>query len=151
MDAISKVEKLQAAQQLTTTLLPPSTVNVMSSEDNQCFQCQESGHIACHCPNIRCFDCDEYGHIAADCPDRIPPSGTPVHHKRHHSNTRHHTRSISRHHHRDRHMYNRSRSQSHSHRYHSHSHSNLHRSHSRSYHRCSCRSTSCYHHSSTCH
>ena len=28
-DAISEVEKLQAAQQLTTTLLPSSTVNVM--------------------------------------------------------------------------------------------------------------------------
>ena len=111
-DAISEVEKLQAAQQLTTTLLPSSTVNVMSSEDNQCFQCQESGHIACHCPNIRCFDCNEYGHIAADCPDRIPPSGTSAHHKRHHSNTRHHTRSTSRHCHRDRHMFIRSRFQS---------------------------------------
>ena len=40
-DAISEVEKLQAAQQLTTTLLPSSTVNVMSGEDDQCFQCQE--------------------------------------------------------------------------------------------------------------
>ena len=45
-DTISKVEELQAAQQLTTTLLPSSTVNVMSSEDNQCFQCQELGSIA---------------------------------------------------------------------------------------------------------
>ena len=115
--AISEVEKLQAAQQLTATLLPSSTVNVMSSEDDQCFQCQESGHTACHCPNIRCFDCDEYGYIAVDCPDRILPSGTPAYHKRHHSNTRHHTRSTSRHHHRDGHRYNRSRSQSHSHKY----------------------------------
>ena len=41
-DAISEVEKLQAAQQLTATLLPSSTVSVMSSKDNQCFQCQES-------------------------------------------------------------------------------------------------------------
>ena len=39
VDAISEVEKLQAAQQLTTTLLPSSTVNVMSSEDDKCFQC----------------------------------------------------------------------------------------------------------------
>ena len=32
---ISKVEKLQAAQQLTATLLPSSTVNVMSNEEDQ--------------------------------------------------------------------------------------------------------------------
>ena len=51
-DAISEVEKLQAAQQLTATLLPSSTVNVMSSEDDKCFQCQELGHMACHCPHI---------------------------------------------------------------------------------------------------
>ena len=52
VDAISEVEKLQAAQQLTIALLPPSTVNVMSSEDDKCFQCQELGHMACHCPHI---------------------------------------------------------------------------------------------------
>ena len=51
-DVISKVEKLQAAQQLTATLLPASTVNVMSHEEDCCFQCQESGHIAQHCPNV---------------------------------------------------------------------------------------------------
>ena len=116
-DAISEVEKHQAAQQLTATLLPSSTVNMMSNEGDQCFQCQELGHIAHHCLNIRCFDCNEYGHVAADCPDRILPSGTPAHQKRHSSNTRHHTKSTSRHHHRDRHRYNRSRSQSHSHNY----------------------------------
>ena len=33
-DTISKVEKLQAAQQLTATLLPSSTVNVMSNEED---------------------------------------------------------------------------------------------------------------------
>ena len=33
-DAISKVEILQAAQQLTSTLLPSSTVNVMSHEED---------------------------------------------------------------------------------------------------------------------
>ena len=64
-DATSEVEKLQAAQQLTTTLLPSSAVNMMSNEGDQCFQCQELGHIACHCPNIRYFDCDEYGYVAA--------------------------------------------------------------------------------------
>ena len=51
-DAISKVEKLQAVKQLTATLLPLSTVNIMSNEEDQCFQCQELGHIACHCPNV---------------------------------------------------------------------------------------------------
>ena len=44
-DAISEVEKLQAAQQLTATLLPSSTINVMSHEEDRCFQCQESEHI----------------------------------------------------------------------------------------------------------
>ena len=49
-DAIREVDKLHAAQHLTATLLPSSTVNVMSSDDNKCFQCQESGHMACHFP-----------------------------------------------------------------------------------------------------
>ena len=44
-DTINEVEKLQAVQQLTATLLPSSTVNVMSNEGDQCFQCQELGHI----------------------------------------------------------------------------------------------------------
>ena len=77
-DAIREVEKLQAAQQLTTMLLPLSTVNVMSSDDDKCFQCQESGHMACYYPCIKCFDCDEYGHVTADCPDKEPVSGTPA-------------------------------------------------------------------------
>ena len=81
-DAISEVEKLQAAQQLTATLLPSSTVNVMTNEGDQCFQCQELGHITCNCPDMCCFECNEYGHIAADCLDKIPPSGTPVDLKR---------------------------------------------------------------------
>ena len=67
-DAISEVKKLQATQQLTATLIPSSTVNVMSHEEDDCFQCQESGHIAQHCPNVHCFECDEYGHIVEDCP-----------------------------------------------------------------------------------
>ena len=52
IDAISEVEKLHATQQLTVTLIPSSTVNVMLHEEDHCFQCQESGHIACHCPNV---------------------------------------------------------------------------------------------------
>ena len=77
VDAIREVEKLQAAQQLTSTLLPPSSVNIMSSDDDKCFQCQETGHMACYCPQIRCFDCDNYGHVA-DCTDKILPSGIPA-------------------------------------------------------------------------
>ena len=49
-DAITKVQKLNTAQQLTTTILPSSAVNLMSKEEDQCFQCQEPGHIATHFP-----------------------------------------------------------------------------------------------------
>ena len=79
-NAISKVEKLNAVQQLTATIIPPSTVNMMSNDEDRCFQCQEQGHIARNCPDIRCFKCDEYGHIVMDCPHRIPPLGTPAKH-----------------------------------------------------------------------
>ena len=147
-DAISEVEKLQAAQQLTATHLPSSTANVMFSEDEKCFQCQELGHMAHHCPHIQCFNCNEYGHVAADCTAKILPSGTLAHHKKHHSNTKHHTRSTQ-HQHMDRHKFSRSRSQPYTCRYWSHSHNNSHRSHSRSYHRCPHRSTSHHWHSST--
>ena len=77
-DAIREVENLQAAQQLTSTLLPLSLVNIMSSDDDKCFQCQETGHMTCYCPCIRRFDCDDYGHVTADCPDKILPSGIPA-------------------------------------------------------------------------
>ena len=123
-DAIREVEKFPAAQQLTATLLPSSSVNIMSSDDDKCFQCQESIHMACNCPHIKCFDCDEYGHVTADCPDKKLPSGTPAQHRNTHSTTRHHDRSTSCHNHRDRHRPNRSRSHSHSHRYRSHCQSN---------------------------
>ena len=59
-DTIKEVEKLQAAQQITSTLLPTSSVNTMSSDNDKCFQCQETGHMACYCPHIRCFNCDNY-------------------------------------------------------------------------------------------
>ena len=49
-EAIKEVEKLQAAQQIMSTLLPTSSVNTMSSDNNRCFQCQETGHMACYCP-----------------------------------------------------------------------------------------------------
>ena len=87
-DAIKEVEKLQAAQQLAATLLPSSSVNTMSSDDDKCFQCQESEHMACHCPHIKYFDCDEYSHVAEDYPDKILPSGTPPRHRNNSSNTR---------------------------------------------------------------
>ena len=50
----------------------------MSSDDDKCFQCQETAHMVCYCPHIRCFDCDNYGHVAADYPNKIPPSGIPA-------------------------------------------------------------------------
>ena len=81
-DAISEVERLQAAQQLTATLIPSLTVNGMCHEEDCCFQCHESGHKASHCPNVGCFKCDEYGHIVMDCQHGIPPSGTPACHHR---------------------------------------------------------------------
>ena len=46
MEAILEVEKLQAAQQLTSSLLPSSSVNVMTMDQEKCFQCQEVGHMA---------------------------------------------------------------------------------------------------------
>ena len=75
-DVISEVGKLNAVQQLTATITPPSMVNMMLNDEDCCFQCQEHGHIARNCPNIRYFECDEYGHIVMDCPHRITPSGT---------------------------------------------------------------------------
>ena len=98
----------------------------MSNKEDQCFQCQEWGHIAHYCPNVCCFECDEYGHIVAVCPDRIPPSGTPAGYHRQNPNTR----STSRCHHQDKCRHSRSRLQSQPHRYRSHSCHNSHRGHS---------------------
>ena len=55
-DTIGEDEKLMAAQQITSTLLPTSLVNTMSSDNDKCFQCQETGHMACYCPHIKCFN-----------------------------------------------------------------------------------------------
>ena len=153
-DGMKEVEKLQTAQQLKATLLPSSSVNSMSSDDDKCFQCQESGHMARHCPCIRCFDCDEYGHVAADCPDKIPPSGTPARHRNNNSNMRQHDRSTSHNNHCNRHPHHdhqdrhRLRSHSCNHRYRSNSCSDSWRSHSRSHHWLTCCSTSCHRNSS---
>ena len=46
VDTIKEVEKLQAAQQIALTLLPTSSVNTMSSDNDKCFQCQETSHMA---------------------------------------------------------------------------------------------------------
>ena len=54
-DAIKEVEKLQAAQQLTSTLLPSSSVNTMYSNEDKCFQCQESGHMSMLLPLYMMF------------------------------------------------------------------------------------------------
>ena len=77
-EAIKEVEKLQAAQQITSTPLPTSLVNTMSSDNDRCFQCQEVGHMAHYCPHIWCYNCNDYGHVAMDCPDKILPLGTPA-------------------------------------------------------------------------
>ena len=100
-DTIKEVEKLQAAQQITSTLIPTSSVNTMSSDNDRCFQCQETGHMACYCPHIKCFDCNKYGNVAADCPDKILPSCTPACHRD--NTTSRHDRSSSRHHSHTRH------------------------------------------------
>ena len=51
-DAVFKVEKLNAVQQLTATITPPSTVNMMSNDENCCFHCQEHGHTARNSPTL---------------------------------------------------------------------------------------------------
>ena len=75
-DAFKEVEKLQTAQQLTSTLLPSSSVNTMSSNEDKCFQCQDSGHRASYCPHIRCCDCNDYG----PCHSRLPRQNPTIRH-----------------------------------------------------------------------
>ena len=101
-NTISKVEKLNDVQQLTAIITPLFTVNMMSNNEDCCFQCQEQEHIARKCPIIKCFKCDEYGYIVMDYPHRIPPSGTPVKHHQPRPHRCKTNRSCSRHHHEDR-------------------------------------------------
>ena len=157
-EAIKEVEKLQTAQQITSTLLPASSINTMSSDNDRCFQCQEVGHMACYCPHIWCYDCDNYGHVALDCPDKIPPSGTPAccrtnntdrsrrSSSRHPSHTRH-----SCHDQRDRSRFSHSRSRPHDYRYRSNSQHDHCRNCSSSFHRSSHHSSSCNRSSSSHH
>ena len=128
-DAITEVEKLNAAQ-LTMTIIPSEMVNMMSNEEDQCFQCQEPGHITCCCTHMRCYKCDEYGHIVMDCPYKIPPSGTLAPHHKTHGN--HQTRLSCKHHQEGQQRRDRSRSQSRYSRHCSSSHHDLHRGSSRS-------------------
>ena len=148
-EAIKEVKKLQAAQQITSTLLPTLSVNTMSSDNDRCFQCQESGHMACYCPHIQCYDCDNYGHVAMDCPDKIPLSGTLACHrsnatnKHDRSSSRHHSHTRCSHHdYKDRSRFSRSQSHSHNHGYSSSSHHDSCWSYSRSFHRPSHHSSS---------
>ena len=148
-EAIREVEKLQAAQQLTSSLLPTSTVNIMTTDQDKCFQCQEVGHMVHYCPRIKCYDFNNYGHVAMDCPNKIPPSGMPARHRpgpsgrnqrssfRYHSNS-----SRSQHEHR-RSRYSCSRSQPHNHSYRSSSCHAPCSSPSRSFHRSSHHHFSC--------
>ena len=77
-EVIKLVEKLNAAQQVTATLTPP-TVNI--SNNYKCLYVVRS-HIGHHCPNAQCYSCDGFGHFAQDCPKKSPPSGTLHHHDR---------------------------------------------------------------------
>ena len=147
-DAILEVEKLNAVQQLTATIIPPSMVNVMSHEEEHCFQFQKQGHITWNCPHIRCYKCDIYGHIVMDCLHKIPSSGTPaINHKPPRS---HHSRSSSRHHHEERDGQSQLRLHSHFQRHCTLSHHNSYRGHSRLQHWDKCshhRSSSWWSHS----
>ena len=131
-NALSKVEKLNAVQQLTATITPPSMINMMSNDEDRCFQWQEDGHIARNCPNIRCFECDEHGHIVMDCPHKIPPLGTPAKHHQSKPHKDYHARSSSRHCHKNRDRQSCSRSQPCFHRHHSSGHHDSYRGHLRS-------------------
>ena len=141
--AIREVEKLQATQQLTSSLLPVSSVNAMSSDQERCFQCQEVGHMACYCPHIRCYDCNNYGHVAMDCPDKILPSGTPAHcrpgpsERSQRSSSRYNSQTSRSHHGHRRSRFSCSRSQPHDHSYRSSSCHDPRRRRSRSFHRSS--------------
>ena len=44
-DIITEVEKLYTVQQLTMTVIPSFMVNMVSNEEDQCFQCRELVHI----------------------------------------------------------------------------------------------------------
>ena len=157
-EAIKEVEKLQAAQQITSSLLPTSSVNTMSSDNDRFFQCKEVSHMARYCPHIRCYDCDNYGHVAMDCPDKILPSGTPAccrtgtNDRSRRSSSRHNSHnSRSRHEHRNRSRFSCSRSQPCDHSYRSNSCHDPCRSQSRSFHRSSQHHFSCDRSSSSHH
>ena len=157
-EAIKEVKKLQAAQQITSTLLPTSSVNTMSSDNDRFVQCQEISHMACYCLHIWCYNYDNYGHVVMDCLDKISSSGTLAccrsntnnWHDR--SSSRHHSHARRSHHDsKDRSRFSHSQSCSHNHRYRSSSHHDSHRSCSGSFHRPPQHSFSCHRSSSSYH
>ena len=102
-EAIKEVENLQAAQQITSSLLPapcqstPCQV-IMIGVSNA----KKSAIWHAISPHIRCYDCDNYGHVAMDCLDKDttirytmaccrtgPNDGSRRSSSRHNSHTRH--------------------------------------------------------------
>ena len=57
-EVIRIVEKFNAAQQLTA-MLTPSKVNMMSNDD-RCFDSEQTGHFGHHCSDAECNSCDEF-------------------------------------------------------------------------------------------
>ena len=45
-DSTKLKEWLMEIETTAAMITPPSTVNMMSNEEDHCFQCQEKGHIA---------------------------------------------------------------------------------------------------------
>ena len=65
-EVIRRVEKLNAAHQLTATLTP-CTASMMSSDDKY-FVCGWTGHFGHYCPDAQCYGYSEFSHSAQDFP-----------------------------------------------------------------------------------
>ena len=131
-DAISEVEKLNAVQQLTTMIIPLSTVNMMSNDEDWCFQCQEQGLTARNCLTLDASNVMSMVtlswivHIGYLLWEPQQKHHQPRPHRSHPA------RSSSRCHHKDRDRQSHSRSQPHFHRHCSSSHHDSYRGHSKS-------------------
>ena len=73
---IKPVEKLNMAEQVTTTLSPPM-VNMMSN-DNRYFVCGKAGNIGHYCPSVQCYNCDGLGDFTKDCPEKTSHQKHPI-------------------------------------------------------------------------